>query len=142
MDGPPAFLIDGCYRSPQTAGAEDWRSLLIGASPSLADICHRILLLGPRQATVLITGESGAGKEMAARALHRAGPRSRGPFVAVNASAIPEHLMEDELFGHVRGAFTGAIQTRAGSFERAQGGVLFLDEIGELPLHLQPKLLR
>jgi len=108
----------------------------------MRDICHRIRLLGPRQASVLITGESGSGKEMAARALHQASPRARGPFVAVNCGAIPEHLVEDELFGHVRGAYTGALQSRAGSFERAHGGVLLLDEIGDLPLHLQPKLLR
>ena len=79
---------------------------------------------------------------MAARALHMAGPRGRGPFVAVNCTALPDNLLEDALFGHVRGAFTGAMQNRIGCFEQAQGGVLFLDEIGELPIELQPKLLR
>jgi DNA-binding NtrC family response regulator len=123
-------------------GGEDWRRFLVGDSQPMRDVCHFIRLVGARRATVLITGETGAGKEMAARALHLAGPRGRGPFVAVNCSALPENLLEDELFGHVRGAFTGAMQSRVGRFEQAHGGVLFLDEIGELPLELQPKLLR
>jgi DNA-binding NtrC family response regulator len=108
----------------------------------MRDVCHIIRMVGARRATVLITGETGAGKEMAARALHMAGPRSRSPFVAVNCSALPENLLEDELFGHVRGAFTGATQNRVGRFEQAHGGVLFLDEIAELPHELQAKLLR
>jgi DNA-binding NtrC family response regulator len=108
----------------------------------MRDVCHMIRLIGARRATVLITGETGSGKEMAARALHSAGPRVHGPFVAVNCTALPDNLLEDALFGHVRGAFTGAMQGRVGHFEQAQGGVLFLDEIGELPLELQPKLLR
>ena len=108
----------------------------------MRQVCHIIRMVGSRRATVLITGETGAGKEMAARALHMAGPRSLGPFVAVNCSAIPENLIEDELFGHVRGAFTGASNHRAGRFEQASGGVLLLDEIGELPAELQAKLLR
>jgi len=121
---------------------EHWKRFLIGDSQSMRDVCQLIRLVGARQATVLITGETGSGKEMAARALHRAGPRVGGPFVAVNCSALPDNLLEDELFGHVRGAFTGAMQSRTGRFEQAHGGVLFLDEIGELPLNLQPKLLR
>jgi DNA-binding NtrC family response regulator len=108
----------------------------------MREVCQVIRLVGARRATVLITGETGAGKELAARALHMAGPRRQGPFIAVNCAAIPENLIEDELFGHVRGAFTGAIQSRIGRFEQAHGGVLFLDEIGELPLELQAKLLR
>jgi DNA-binding NtrC family response regulator len=123
-------------------GDEDWRRLMIGESQSMREVCHVIRLVGARRATVLITGETGAGKELAARALHMAGPRRNGPFIAVNCAAIPENLLEDELFGHVRGAFTGAIQARVGRFEQAHGGVLFLDEIGELPLELQAKLLR
>jgi DNA-binding NtrC family response regulator len=125
-----------------TGQTEEWRRFLIGDSQPIREVCHKIRLVGARQATVLITGETGSGKEMAARAVHLAGPRGRGPFVAINCSAVPDNLLEDEFFGHVRGAFTGAVQGRAGCFEQAHGGVLFLDEIGELPMHLQPKLLR
>ena len=121
---------------------EDWEALLVGESPEIRRIVQVIRLVAARRATVLITGESGTGKEVAARALHQAGPRRQRPMVAVNCAALPEHLLEAELFGHVRGAFTGAIQSRTGHFERAHGGVLFLDEIGELPLELQAKLLR
>ncbi len=121
---------------------EKWRPLLIGESHPIRQVCHIIRMVAARRATVLITGETGSGKEMAARALHLAGPRASGPFVAVNCSALPENLLEDELFGHVRGAFTGAWQNRAGRFEQAQGGTLLLDEIGELPPDLQVKLLR
>jgi transcriptional regulator with GAF, ATPase, and Fis domain len=105
-------------------------------------IGHLIEMVGPRRATVLISGETGTGKEMAARSVHLAGPRRRVPLVALNCSTLPEHLLEAELFGHVRGAFTGAVQNRVGRFEQAQGGTLFLDEIGDLPLELQAKLLR
>jgi DNA-binding NtrC family response regulator len=121
---------------------EPWRSLLIGNSEPMRRVCHIIRMVAPRRATVLITGDTGVGKEMAARALHMAGPRVQRPFVAVNCAALPEHLLEDELFGHVRGAFTGAIQSRVGRFEQADGGTLFLDEIGEMPYDLQSKFLR
>lgn len=117
-------------------------TLLVGNSPQIQRVCQIIRLVGARRATVLITGETGTGKELAARALHQAGPRGRGPWVAVNCSALPGNLLEAELFGHVRGAFTGAVQTRVGRFEQAQGGTLLLDEIGELPSDLQAKLLR
>jgi len=148
---PPFSPIDQALEAPcvpnlpqlaRHAAAEDWRRFLIGDSQPMRDVCHIIRLVGARRATVLITGETGSGKEMAARALHLAGPRGRGPFVAVNCTALPDNLLEDALFGHVRGAFTGAMQSRVGRFEQAHGGVLFLDEIGELPLELQPKLLR
>jgi len=123
-------------------GREDWERLLVGDSAEMRQVGSLIRLVGARRATVLITGETGTGKELAARALHLAGPRREGPWVAVNCSALPENLLEAELFGHVRGAFTGAIQSRVGRFEQAQGGTIFLDEIGELPLELQTKLLR
>jgi len=122
--------------------AEEWERQIVGSSPEIRRVCHLIRLVGPRRVTVLITGETGSGKEVAARALHLAGPRRRGPFVAVNCGALPETLLEAELFGHVRGAFTGALQNRTGRFEAAQGGTLLLDEIGEMALELQAKLLR
>ena len=121
---------------------EDWQRLLIGESWEMRSVHRTIELAGPRRATVLITGESGTGKERAARALHLASPRSKGPWVAVNCTALPENLLEAELFGHTRGAFTGALNQRVGRFEQANGGTIFLDEVGDLPLDLQGKLLR
>lgn len=115
---------------------------LIFAGNSMADIKKMIIEVAPTQATVLIQGESGTGKELAARAIHLASARKASGFVTINCAAIPENLMESEMFGHERGAFTGAMQARRGKFELAQGGTLFLDEIGELPLPLQAKLLR
>ncbi len=121
---------------------EGWRQSLVGESPQIQQVVEIIRLVAARRATVLITGESGTGKEVAARALHLASPRCHASWVAVNCSALPETLIEAELFGYVRGAFTGALQSRAGRFEEANGGTLFLDENGELPLELQAKLLR
>ncbi|MFN7952237.1 MAG: sigma-54 dependent transcriptional regulator [bacterium] len=115
---------------------------LIGASAAMQSVHAMIRKVAPHKATVLITGESGTGKELVARAIHQLSDRRRGPFVALNCGAIPETLLESELFGHAKGAFTDAYKTKIGRFEEAHGGTLFLDEVGELPLALQSKLLR
>jgi DNA-binding NtrC family response regulator len=115
---------------------------LIGNAPCMLEVSRRIRLVAPRSTPVLIEGPTGSGKELVAEALHRLSPRVRKPFVAINCAAIPEALLEAELFGHTRGAFTGAVQGRVGRIESADGGTLFLDEIGEMPLALQAKLLR
>jgi DNA-binding NtrC family response regulator len=115
---------------------------MIGRAPVMQDVFTLLRRLAPHARTALITGETGTGKELAVRALHQLGPRSNKRFVTVNCSAVVETLSESELFGHVRGAFTGAAETKAGLFEAAHGGTLFLDEIGELPLSVQAKLLR
>ncbi|MHB0968937.1 MAG: sigma-54-dependent transcriptional regulator [Thermoanaerobaculia bacterium] len=115
---------------------------IVGNSRVIEELRELIARIGPSTSSVLITGESGTGKELVARALHVAGADERAPFIAVNCAALPRELMESELFGHVRGAFTGAIRDKPGYFELANGGTLFLDEICELPVELQPKLLR
>ncbi len=115
---------------------------LLGQAPAMQDVFRAIGRLSPSQVTVLITGESGTGKELVAQALHRHSPRANGPFVAINTAAIPRDLLESELFGHERGAFTGAQTSRRGRFEQAEGGTLFLDEIGDMPYELQTRLLR
>ena len=115
---------------------------LIGNAPSMLEVSRRVRLVAPRSTPVLIEGPTGSGKELVAQALHRLSPRARKPFVAINCAAIPEALLEAELFGHTRGAFTGATHGRTGRIEAADGGTLFLDEIGEMPLALQAKLLR
>ncbi len=115
---------------------------LVGTSPAMQHIFSLIRQVAPTSAPVLICGESGTGKELVAREIHKCSPRGDGPFVAINAAALPESLVESELFGHEKGAFTGAMERSAGCFEQAHGGTLFLDEIGEMPLNTQPKLLR
>jgi DNA-binding NtrC family response regulator len=115
---------------------------LVGRSARMQEVMRLIAMVAPSSASVLITGESGTGKELAARTLHELSPRQAKPFVAVNCAAIPESLMESEIFGHEKGAFTGAVERRIGCFELADGGTLLLDEIGEMPLATQAKLLR
>ena len=115
---------------------------MLGRSPVMQEVFSLIQRLAPHAKVVLLSGETGTGKELAARAFHQAGPRRTKPFVTINCSAVVDTLFESELFGHVRGAFTGAVESKAGVFEAAQGGTLFLDEVGELPLSVQAKLLR
>lgn len=115
---------------------------LVGVSPAMQKIFSTVRQVGPTSAPVLICGPSGAGKELVAREIHKCSPRANGPFVAINAAALPDTLIESELFGHERGAFTGAMERSAGCFEQAHGGTLLLDEIGEMPVSTQPKLLR
>jgi two-component system nitrogen regulation response regulator NtrX len=116
--------------------------VLVGSSPALESVRALIAKVGPTTARVLITGENGTGKELVARALHDASPRRDRPFVEVNCAAIPSELIESELFGHVKGSFTGAVSDRSGKFEQADGGTLFLDEVGDMSLPAQAKLLR
>ena len=121
---------------------ETWRAELITRSPSMEDLLSQARRVAASDASVCIFGASGTGKELLARAIHRVSPRAEAPFVAVNCGAIPEGLLESELFGHKKGSFTGAVADRRGLFQAAQGGTLFLDEIGDMPLPLQVKLLR
>ena len=127
--------------SPKGAFA-DRLPQLVGNAPCMLEISRRVRLVAPRTTPVLIEGPTGSGKEIVAEAVHRLSSRSNKPFIAINCAAIPEALLEAELFGHTRGAFTGAVQGRVGRLEAANGGTLFLDEIGEMPLALQAKLLR
>jgi DNA-binding NtrC family response regulator len=142
-----ACLLEACEQTrrrqrAKKASDDCWSRLLVGESRALDDVKRTIGLVAQRRCTILITGETGTGKEMAARALHMASPRAQSPMVAVNCSALPENLLEAELFGHVKGAFTGATSNRIGRFEQADRSTIFLDEIGEMPLDLQSKLLR
>jgi len=136
-------LIRKALKAPEVASPERQRNAgLIGSSPPFQDLIRMIGRLSASDIPVLITGETGTGKELVARALHNHSPRARGPFVAINTAAIPEDLLESELFGHEKGAFTGAAERRVGRFEQARGGTLFLDEIGDMPVPLQSRLLR
>ena len=135
-------LLEKSERLERQLSSQGLLGKLVGASATMQEVFFFIRQAGPTKANILITGESGTGKELAARAIHDVSPRAGGPFIAVNCAAIPETLMESELFGHEKGAFTGALGRRAGCFELAQDGTLLLDEIGDMPLGLQAKLLR
>jgi len=144
----PKVLLDTVAEALRLSGpaaggeAEGWRAELITRSSSMEDLLAQARRVAASDASVCIFGQSGTGKELLARAIHRASPRSQAPFVAVNCGAIPEGLLESELFGHKKGSFTGAVSDRRGLFQAAQGGTLFLDEVGDMPLPLQVKLLR
>ena len=146
VDAAVALIRRAVQESAAGAGLADATPAalpeLLGQAPVMQDVYRAIGRLSQSSATVLITGESGTGKELVASALHRHSPRARMPFVALNTAAIPRDLLESELFGHERGAFTGAQSMRRGRFEQAEGGTLFLDEIGDMPLDLQTRLLR
>jgi len=141
-EGNQGYGNAGTPGLPAPAEAEEPLPGMIGFSATMQRVYHLTRLIIPRDTTALITGETGTGKELMARAIHRLGPRARQPFVIVNCAAIPESLMESELFGYSRGAFTGAFQSRLGRIHAAHGGTLFLDEVGNLPPGMQGKLLR
>ena len=150
---PKPFDVDNAIELIRRAIEESMREVaaeeepqatpeILGAAPAMQEVFRAIGRLAQSHATVLINGESGSGKELVARALHRHSPRASRPFIAINTAAIPKDLLESELFGHERGAFTGAQTMRRGRFEQAEGGTLFLDEIGDMPAELQTRLLR
>lgn len=134
--------IDGALALTRPAGDERWRETIVTRSPLMLRLLEQAKMVAQSDVSILISGQSGTGKEILAKAIHAASPRANAPFVAVNCGALPEPLLESELFGHARGAFTGAVSQREGLFQTADGGTLFLDEIGDMPLSLQVKLLR
>ena len=142
--GSTELVVD--YNPRQRRNIEIWPTAgfgkLVGTSVAMRELFATLARLAPMDAAVLVTGETGTGKELVARAIHDASPRASKPFVVVDCAALPENLLDAELFGHTRGAFTGAVNARAGAIESAEGGTVFLDEIGELPISMQPKLLR
>jgi DNA-binding NtrC family response regulator len=138
----PVGQLSAQMRIPEDGNFDSGLPGLIGKSPEMQRACSLARLVSPRDTTVLITGESGTGKDLFAQAIHRLSPRHANPFVVINCAAIPEPLLEAELFGYVKGAFTGAVQSRVGRIHAAHKGTLFLDEIGDMPLALQSKMLR
>jgi len=142
-DPTTTLMLAARSKTLQKAKPDDpWRRYLVGESPAMQRVVEAISLVAPHRSTVLVSGQTGTGKEMVARAIHAAGNRAHLPMVSVNCTAFPETLLEAELFGHVKGAFTGATTNRVGRFEQANRGTVFLDEIGDMPLTLQAKLLR
>ncbi len=134
--------IDNALRLSMPAGDDSWRDAIVTRSPLMLRLFEQARMVAQSDVSVLITGQSGTGKEILAQAIHAASPREKHPFIAINCGALPEQLLESELFGHAKGAFTGAVSSREGLFQAAAGGTLFLDEIGDMPLSLQVKLLR
>lgn len=137
-----AIRLNGSQSTQGQENTNEWRADILTRSPQMENLLGQAKLVAATDASVFIQGESGSGKEMLAKAIHRASSRHQKPFIAINCGAIPENLLESELFGHMKGAFTGAVKNHTGLFESANGGTLFLDEIGDMPQALQVKLLR
>jgi two-component system response regulator GlrR len=134
--------IDDALEHAAPSGDETWRESIVTRSPIMLRLLEQARMVAQSDVSVLINGQSGTGKEILAQAIHNASPRGKNAFIAINCGALPEQLLESELFGHARGAFTGAVSSREGLFQAAEGGTLFLDEIGDMPAPLQVKLLR
>ncbi len=134
--------IDSALEHAAPSGDDAWRESIVTRSPVMLRLLEQARMVAQSDVSVLINGQSGTGKEILAQAIHNASPRAKNAFIAINCGALPEQLLESELFGHARGAFTGAVSSREGLFQAAEGGTLFLDEIGDMPAPLQVKLLR